>query len=64
LILKTVESEFSDTLDELVNLTQQRINNSLERLWIINQQQSVDQNIKLSVKSVPSPLISDTKRLF
>jgi hypothetical protein len=56
LIFETVKSEFSDALDELVDVTQQRINNSLERLWAITQQQSVVSKIKASIESVPSPI--------
>jgi hypothetical protein len=50
--LKTVKPEFSDTLDELLDVTQQRINNSLELLWAIAQQQSVVPKIKVSIESV------------
>jgi len=54
--LKTVKPEFSDTLDELVDVTQKRIDNSLELFWAINQKQSVDHKIKLSLESVPSQI--------
>jgi hypothetical protein len=59
--LKTVKPEFSDTLDELVDVTQKRINNSLELLWAITQQRSVAPKIKASIESVPSPSTCDTK---
>ena len=55
LILKTVNPEFSDTLDELADVTQQRINKSLELLWAIAQQQSVVPKIKKSIESVQVP---------
>jgi hypothetical protein len=53
--LKTVKSEFSGTLDELVDVTKQRINDSLELLWAITQQQSVAPKIKASIESVQVP---------
>jgi hypothetical protein len=53
--LKTVKPEFSDTLGELVDVTKQRINNSLELLWAITQQQSVTPKIKASIESVQIP---------
>jgi hypothetical protein len=53
--LKTVKPEFSDTLDELVDVTQHRINSSLELLWAITQQQSVAPKIKASIESVQVP---------
>ncbi len=53
--MKTVKPEFSDTLDELVDVTKQRINNSLELLWAITQQQSVAPKIKASIESVQVP---------
>jgi hypothetical protein len=55
LILKPVKPEFSDTLDELVNVTKQRIHNSLELLWAITQQQSVVPKIKASIECVQVP---------
>jgi hypothetical protein len=55
LILKTVNHAFSDTLDELVDVTKRRINNSLELLWAITQQQSVVPKIKASIESVQVP---------
>jgi hypothetical protein len=63
LILKTVNPEFSDTLDELVDVTQQHIDNSLVLLWVITLQQSVVPKIKASIESVPSPSTCDIKRL-
>jgi len=45
----SVKHEFSDTLDELVDVTQQRIHSSLELLWVITQQQSVVPKIKASI---------------
>jgi GTP-binding protein EngB required for normal cell division len=45
----SVKPEFSDTLGELVDVTKQRINNSLELLWAITQQQSVTPKIKASI---------------
>ncbi|KAF8492227.1 hypothetical protein F5888DRAFT_935594 [Russula emetica] len=45
----SVKPEFSDTLGELVDVTQQRINSSLELLWAITQQQSVVPKIKASI---------------
>jgi hypothetical protein len=57
LVLKTVKPEFSKTLDELVDVTKQRINNSLELLWAITQQQSVAPKIKASIESVHIPSI-------
>jgi hypothetical protein len=63
LILKAVKPEFSNALDELVDVTQHRINSSLELLWVITQQQSVVPKIKASIESVPSPSTRDTKRL-
>jgi len=45
----SVKPEFSDTLDELVDVTKQRINNSLELLWAITQQQGVAPKIKASI---------------
>jgi hypothetical protein len=53
--LKTVHPGFSDTLDELVDVTKLRINNSLELLWAITQQQSVVPKIKASIESVQVP---------
>ena len=55
LILKTVKPEFSDTLDELVDVTQQCINHSLELLRDITQQQSVVRKIKATIESVQIP---------
>ena len=55
MILKTVKPEFSDTLDELVNVIKQRIDNSLECLWAITQEQSVVSKIKASIESVQVP---------
>jgi hypothetical protein len=63
LILRTVKPEFSDTLGELVDVTQQRINNSLELFWAITQQESAVPKIKASIESVPSPSTCDSKRL-
>ncbi|KAN0103785.1 hypothetical protein V8E52_011621 [Russula decolorans] len=48
----SVKPEFSDTLDELVDVTKQRINNSLELLWAITQQQGVAPKIKASIESL------------
>jgi hypothetical protein len=62
LILKTAKPEFSNTLDELVDVTQQRIDKEL--LWAITQQQSAVPKIKASIESVPSPSACDTKRLL
>jgi len=47
--LKTVKPEFSDALDELVDVTQQRINYSLGLLWAIPQQRSMVPKIKASI---------------
>ena len=47
-----MKHEFSDTLDELVDVTKQHINNSLELLWAITQQQSVTPKIRASIESV------------
>jgi hypothetical protein len=55
LILKTVKPELSNTLDELMDVTKQRINNSLELLWAITQQQSVAPKIKALIESVQVP---------
>jgi hypothetical protein len=53
LILKTVKPEFTYTLDELVDMTQQRINNSLEPIWVITQQRRVEPKVQVSIESVP-----------
>jgi len=45
----SAKPEFSDTLDELVDMTQRRINNSQKLLWAITQQQSVEPKIKASI---------------
>ena len=63
LILKTANNAFSDTLDELEDVTKRRINNSLELLWAINQEQSVAPKIKSSIEFVLSPSACDIKRL-
>jgi hypothetical protein len=55
LILKTVKPEFSHTVDELVGVTKERINNSLERLWAITQQQSVEPKINATIEFVQVP---------
>ena len=58
------ETRVSDTLDELLDVTQQRINNSLELLWAIAQQRSVVPKINASIESVPSPWICDCADVF
>jgi hypothetical protein len=58
--LETVNHAFFDTLDELVDVTKQRINDSLGLLWVITQQQSVVLKIKALIESVPPPLTYDT----
>jgi len=45
----SVNPGFSDTLGELVNLTKQRIHNSLEVLWASTQQESVGPKIDASI---------------
>jgi hypothetical protein len=45
----SVKSEFTGTLDELVDVTQQHINNSLELLWAITQQRKVEPKVKASI---------------
>ena len=53
MILKTVKPEFPGTLDELVDVTEQRINKSLKLLWAITQQQKVEPKVEASIESVP-----------
>ena len=43
---------FASTLETLVNKTLERIDKSLELIWIITQQQSVDLKINASIESV------------
>jgi hypothetical protein len=50
--LKTVKPELTGTLDELVDVTRQRINKSLELLWAIAQQRKVGPKVKASIESV------------
>ena len=57
--METVKPEFSDTLDELVDVTQQHVNKEL--LWAITQQQSVLPKIKASIEYVPSSSVCGTK---
>ena len=52
--LKTVKPKYSDTLDELVDVTKQCTNNSLELLWAMTQQ-SVAPKIKAVIESVQVP---------
>ncbi len=49
-----MKPEFAGTLDELVDVTEQRINNSLKLLWAITQQQKVEPKVEASIESVPS----------
>ena len=44
--------EFSDTLDELVDVTKDHINKSLQLLWAVTQKQSVLLKINASIESV------------
>lgn len=57
MIWKTVKSEFSDTLDELVDVTQQRMINSKALLWASIQLKSVEakSKIKALTESVQVP---------
>jgi len=54
LISKTVNPEFTDTLDKLEDMTRKCINSSLGLLWAITQQQGVEPKVKASIESVPS----------
>ena len=59
--MKTVLSDLSETLDELVDVTQQCINKkSLEVLWVVTQQQSEVPKIKASIESVQVPSVCGT----
>jgi hypothetical protein len=53
--LKAAKPELSDTLDELVGVTKDRINKSLQLLWATTQQQSVLPKIDASIESVQVP---------
>src|SRR3954470_6262028 len=52
IITNTVKPGFASTLETLVNKTLERIDKSLELIWIITQQQSVDLKINASIESV------------
>ena len=52
--------EFSDTLDELVDVTKEHINKSLQLLWAVTQQQSVLPKINASIESVQVPSVCGT----
>jgi hypothetical protein len=62
--LKKVKPEFSGTLDELVDVTKQHMNNSLQVLWAITQQQSVVPKIKASIESVHQEIVRKLFDLF
>ena len=55
--LKTAKQEFSHTLDNLVDVTKNHINKSLQLLWTATQQQSVLPKIKASIESVQVPSV-------
>jgi hypothetical protein len=52
-----VKPDFSDTLDDLVDVTKDHIHNSLQLLWAVTQQQSVLPKINASIESVQVPSV-------
>jgi len=58
--LDAVTPNFTGTLDELVKVTQEYIDQSVGLIWAITQQQSVDVKIDASIESVPSSSLSLT----
>ena len=58
--LKAAKDEFSYTRDELVGVTKDRINKSLQLLWATTQQQSVLPKINASIESVQVPSVCGT----